>query len=123
MPGLALSASGPLIDGRLEMRHLVLLSAVLIIGSASASGAAPVAVVQTPKAKTASTGERCQRSDVILAQPRESPRANKLAELPPGNLLLTVVREENSCQKPVIVRYGIGTNVAPAERPRRPLRP
>ena len=114
------------------MRHLVLLSACMILGGASAASAAPVAVVRTPEAKTTSTGERCQRSDVILAKPREAPRgakpreaprANKLAELPPGDLLLTVVREENGCQKPVIVRYGIGSNLAPAQRPRRPLRP
>jgi hypothetical protein len=92
-----------------------------MLGGASAASAAPVAVVQTPpKAKAASTGERCQRSDVILAQPREVPRANKLTELPPGDLVLTVVREENGCQKPVIVRYGIGSNSAPPQRPLRP---
>ena len=105
------------------MRHLVLLSAYMILGSASAASAGPVAVVQTPTTKTTSTGEQCQRNDVIFAQPREAPRPEKLGELPPGNLLLTVVREENGCQKPVIVRYGIGSNHAPAQQPRRPLRP
>ena len=101
------------------MRHLVWLSACMILGDASATSAAPVAVVQTPHAKTTSSGEPCQRSDVILAQPREAPRASKLTELPPGDLVLTVVREEDGCQKPVIVRYGIGSNSAPQQRPLR----
>ena len=97
------------------MRHLVLLSASVILSGATTAGAAPVAVVQTPPAKTTGAGDRCQRSDVILAKPREAPRANNLAELPAGDLLLTVVREEDGCQKPVIVRYGIGSNRAPAK--------
>ena len=101
------------------MRHLVLLSAWMVLAGTPAASAAPVAVVQTPSAKATATGERCQRSDVILAEPGEAPRANKLAELPPGNLLLTVVREEDGCQKPVIVRYGIGSNRA---SPTPPLR-
>ena len=105
------------------MRQLVLLGVLVMLGGASAASAAPAAVVQTPPAKTTSTGELCQRSNVILAQPRETPRSEKLGELPPGDLVLTVVREENGCQKPVIVRYGIGSNQAPAQRPRRPLRP
>ena len=98
------------------MRHLVSLSLCLILGGASAASAGPVAVVQTPKAKTPSSGEQCQRAGVTLALPREAPRASKLAELPPGDLLLTVVREEDGCQKPVIVRYGIGANSAPQRR-------
>ena len=101
------------------MRHLVLLSVFLILGGASAASAAP-AVVQSPSAKTAPSIEPCQRAGVILAKPREAPRANNLAELPPGDLLLAVVRQENGCQKPVIVRYGIGSNPAPAPRPLRP---
>ncbi len=50
------------------MRHLVLLSASMILGGASAAGAAPGAVVQTPSAKSTSTGEPCQRAGVIWAE-------------------------------------------------------
>jgi hypothetical protein len=58
-------------------------------------------------------------------------RGSKLAELPPGNVVLTVVQEVARCQVPVIVRYGVGNPgrhvvapVAPAQaresiRPRR----
>jgi len=80
----------------------------MILGSASAASAAPVAVVQTPKAKTTSAGERCQQSDVILAQPREAPRSEKLGELPPGDLVLAVLRGSKGCYIPVIVRRGYG---------------
>ena len=102
------------------MRHLITLSALAMVGGASAASAVPPAVVQTPKAKATSTAERCQRSNTTLAKPREAPRLNKLAELPPGDLMLTVVREENGCQKPVIVRYGIGSSSGAAQRPLRP---
>ena len=84
------------------MRHLVLLSAVLAFGGASAAAA------RTPQATTGAAGERCQRSDVILAKPREAPRADKLGELPPGNLLLSVLRGTKGCYVPVIVRKGYG---------------
>ena len=103
------------------MHHLALLSTLMIFGgasAASAAAAAPAAVVRTPIAKTTSMGGPCQRSNVILAQSREAPRADKLAELPPGDLVLTVVREEDGCRKPVIVRYGIGSNSSPPLRRR-----
>ncbi len=73
------------------MRHLVLLNALMILGGASVASAAPGAVVQTSKAKTTSTGERCQRSNVILAQRGKSLRGNKLGELLPATSMLTVV--------------------------------
>jgi hypothetical protein len=33
----------------------------------------------------------------------------RLVELPPANLILTVLRTEDGCIVPVIVRYGIGS--------------
>jgi len=35
-------------------------------------------------------------------------RAQRLGDLPPANLVLTVLRREDGCERPVIVRYGIG---------------
>ncbi|MDB5662991.1 MAG: hypothetical protein JWN59_1329 [Sphingomonas bacterium] len=35
--------------------------------------------------------------------------AKRLGDLPPANLVLTVLRREDGCEVPVIVRYGIGT--------------
>jgi hypothetical protein len=34
--------------------------------------------------------------------------ARRLDELPPGNLILAVMREVDGCVEPVIVRYGYG---------------
>lgn len=42
---------------------------------------------------------------------RDTPRADraqKLGELPPANLELTVLNMRDGCQEPAIVRYGIG---------------
>ncbi len=36
----------------------------------------------------------------------------RLDKLPPANEQLTVLRTEGGCEKPVIVRYGIGGNPA-----------
>lgn len=95
--------------GDYEMRHLVLLSALVMLGGNSAAGAAPAAVVQTPpQANTASTGEPCQRPGVILAQPRGPTGVEKLGELPPGDLLLAVLRGRKGCYIPVVVRKGYG---------------
>jgi hypothetical protein len=43
------------------------------------------------------------------ADSREKPGAKRLGELPAGQLVLTVYREENGCPKPVIVRQNIGS--------------
>ena len=58
----------------------------------------------------------------------EPVRAERLGELPPGNLILAVVRNIDKCQVPVIVRYGIGAAAEPQQRqappaPVQPLRP
>ncbi|MBV9883550.1 MAG: hypothetical protein JO276_11120 [Sphingomonadaceae bacterium] len=37
-----------------------------------------------------------------------SPRAQRLGDLPPGDLHLTVEREVNGCHQPVVVRENIG---------------
>jgi hypothetical protein len=43
------------------------------------------------------------------AEGGESPASKRLGELPPGQLLLAVYREENGCPKPVIVRQNVGS--------------
>lgn len=55
----------------------------------------------------------CQNNQLHSAD-RSSPDAQlkRLDELPPANLVLTVLRTEDGCSTPVIVRYGIG---APAK--------
>jgi hypothetical protein len=48
--------------------------------------------------------DHAQDETVLRARP---PRAQRLDELPPGDLHLTVVREVNGCHEPTIVRQNI----------------
>ena len=51
----------------------------------------------------------CQNSQPHLADsPSTKASLKRLDELPPANLVLTVLRTEDGCSAPVIVRYGIG---------------
>ncbi len=56
----------------------------------------------------------CYGSIIHYAEEDKKAVPKRLGELPPGNLILSVVRDVAGCQKPVIVRYGIGAG-APAE--------
>lgn len=108
------------------MRHLVLLSALLISGSASAADPAGPPAAATPGTVSTDavdpfTGEPCKPSNVVPARPGEPPRANKLGELPSGDLQLAVLRGEPGCFAPVIVRRGYGLDAAPPpDAPRSP---
>ena len=51
----------------------------------------------------------CQNARVETAEARAPVRVRKLNELPNANLMLGVLRSEDGCQKPVIVRYDIGS--------------
>ena len=63
---------------------------------------------------------------VVPADGSGKAQPKKLAELPPGDLILGVYRQENGCPRPVIVRHGYGSvevpaaprSPAPAEAPR-----
>ena len=101
------------------MRKLILIGALLIPGGHAAAGPAPGVepAAQLPAARSQAgpvttsplTGEPCQNSRIVHADGRSAPaRGSKLAELPPGNVVLTVVQEVERCQVPVIVRYGVG---------------
>lgn len=70
---------------------------------ASAAGAAPAVDAGAP----------CRElSDYVAGGSRHGApsdaRPKRLDELPPANLILTVLRHEDGCIVPVIVRYGIG---------------
>ena len=56
----------------------------------------------------------CQDRTVELVEARSSSRLQKLNELPNADMVLGVVRTENGCSKPAIVRYDIGS--APQRR-------
>ena len=77
---------------------------------------AALALVTTTAAAPVAPDARpiCQNGALHSAD-RASDRAqfSRLDELPPANLILTVLRTEDGCSTPVIVRYGIG---APADK-------
>ena len=79
----------------------MLLAATALVASA---GMATPAADATPI---------CQNRQPHLAgSPSTKAALKRLDELPPANLVLTVLRTEDGCSAPVIVRYGIG---APAK--------
>ena len=47
-------------------------------------------------------------ADGLLHELPRDARPRRLGELPPADLVLTVLRREDGCIVPVIVRYGIG---------------
>ena len=58
----------------------------------------------------------CPNSGPQLAdQPAPEAQLKRLDELPPANLELTVLRTEDGCVVPAIVRYGIGAPAKPEE--------
>ena len=77
------------------MLSIALFAAASVLPT-SPKGAAPAASV-------------CQNAGFETAKTRAPVRAQKLNELPNANLMLGVLRSEDGCQKPVIVRYDIGS--------------
>jgi hypothetical protein len=70
---------------------------------------AAASVLPTPSKVSAPAAPACQNARVETAEARAPVRARKLNELPNANLMLGVLRSEDGCQKPVIVRYDIGS--------------
>lgn len=74
---------------------------LLIVTAALVATAAPAADYKAPP-------KHCPGA----IHPADSPgklSIKRLGELPPGQLVLTVYRDENGCPKPVIVRQNIGS--------------
>jgi hypothetical protein len=73
--------------------------------------ALPAAATPTPHAAAAGAPAKCDRfgrMDQASVLRRAGPRAQRLDQLPPGDLHLTVERQINGCHQPVIVRENIG---------------
>ncbi len=67
------------------------------------------AALSTPPEARAQAAPVCQKVGAETASAHPQVRAQKLNELPNANLMLSVLRSENGCQKPVIVRDDIGS--------------
>jgi hypothetical protein len=104
------------------MRLLILPLMLTALPAAAAPVEAPSSPITDRLARAA--GDTCKRPDVHQAETLARVEARKLAELPPGDLILSVFHEVDGCMEPVIVRYGDGSapQAAPAPVP-EPVRP
>lgn len=73
------------------------------MAAAATSIAAPASPGKAPQFKPI-----CRNSIVQQTAEPKAPAVKRLGELPPGSLILSVLREENGCTKPVVVRYEDG---------------
>jgi hypothetical protein len=96
--------------------RLVILAAALALpaGSGFAQPASP-APAHNPN-KFAGARLDCMANRVQHATQGHQGKFNRLGELPPGSLMLAVVREVEGCQQPVIVRQGYGAMAQPERR-------
>ena len=88
---------------------------IFALTATAASAAAPAEQLAPESAKRPSA--ECLPNAPSLARDGMKAEARRLGELPSGDLVLTVLREENGCTKPVIVRQGFGAADSPTERP------
>lgn len=94
------------------MRFLtVSLVALLPAAAGAADGKSPAAVTVVPsKGVISPLGANCARPTSHYAYRQGEPlKPQKLTELPPGNMYSAVFRRDaNGCEKPIVVKYGIG---------------
>ena len=113
------------------MRLLIALAAVAVpfastpAHTPSGGDSTIVPPAQDPRVKPLRGGANC-RPDVHLIDKDQGRKGkfNRLGELPPAQLMLTVYREVDGCSEPVIVRHGYGLGAPPArERDAGPVMP
>ena len=78
-------------------------------GAADAATAPPISLV-TPKGVIAPPGANCPKPSNYFAYQDGKPlKPQKLTELPPGNMYSAVYRRDvDGCEKPIVVKYGVG---------------
>ena len=101
------------------MRFLILPLILTALPASAAPKEAPAVQFGGPIARSSS--DTCKRPDVHQAETPKPALSQKLGELPPGDLLLSVYNHVDGSMEPVIVRYGDGRAPAPASpEPQRP---
>jgi hypothetical protein len=102
------------------MRLLILPLILTALPASAAPKEEPAVQFDDPIARPSS--DACKRPDLDQAETPKPARSQKLGELPPGDLILSVYNQVDGCMEPVIVRYGDGRAPAPAGQP-KPVRP
>ena len=87
-----------------------MLPIFLLTALSSVASAAPerTITITTPPQIAVETPKSCPRAEVRRAERPKGLRAERLIELPPGRLELTVLREFDGCPIPAVLREGIG---------------
>ena len=87
-----------------------MLLTLLLTALSSVAAPAPERPVTITTAPTIAVDARkaCPRAEVRMAERPRDVRAERLIELPPGRLELTVLREFDGCPIPAVIREGIG---------------
>ncbi len=96
--------------------RLLIFAAALAIPAFAAHGKPPAgqSIVKMP-----GMNSTCADPNLVhQAKPGGKAKMSKLAELPPANMYLSVLRAVDGCQVPVVAAYGIGSTDR-RERPRR----
>ena len=98
----------------------MLLALLLTATSAVAAPAPerPVTITTLPPIAV-DARKACPRPELRMAQQRQGVRAERLIDLPPGRLELTVQRMFDGCPIPAVLREGIGGFEQPAANPGR----
>jgi hypothetical protein len=112
------------------MRKLAFIPLAALCLGAAAPAQGPSRAVAPDATAARAVGPEAQAGEIILTPPARcldtEPRRTqgqalgpqRLDQLPPGNLTLTVLREVDGCPQPATVREGYGAPVFRAE-PRR----
>ncbi len=92
------------------MRIVLLFAALFSPAALSASAApGPQAIDDRSAVPQVRVGQAiCKEEGVARVDDAGSAGMKRLDELPPADHILTVLRTEDGCIKPVIVRHGIG---------------
>jgi hypothetical protein len=108
------------------MRFLAVIPlALLAVSAAGAPAAPPASVPSSGEIRLAAPGH-CQSAAPRVADAPATVGAQRLDQLPAGNLDLAVMRQVDGCPEPVTIREGYGATGArsrPATRAERPALP
>lgn len=83
------------------------MKSVLLFAVLSAASTASFAAESREEAKHR-TDEKCYKSRPHMVGGQDPVGAKRLDQLPPAMHILSVLRKEGGCERPVVVRYGIG---------------
>lgn len=90
------------------MRLLIALAALAIPFASSPAHGPGAPAARTAEAAKPLGRANCPRSNFHYADKKGKAESRRLGELPPGDLILAVVRNVDGCQEPVIVRQNYG---------------